>query len=117
MFFPKVFVKGYRHINAEWREVWRGPLHCRTNPEQWREFTWRSPKCPGKLGAQRVKVIIYAYWPPGVYQIDDVKFWRVDPKSHRARPGPARPKNLTPLPDSSTGHEPVDAAGGEPVRY
>ena len=65
--------------------------------------------------------------------IDDVKFWRVDPKKYRPRPGLSRPKNLTPLPDESPADEgppeddfagsevlndePEGNAGDGPVRY
>jgi hypothetical protein len=84
-FFPKVFVKGYRDVEGEEREVWRAPLHCRTDPKEWKTFTWESPKAPGKGGAQRVKVILYCYWPPGVYEIDDVRFWPVAKQDRAGR--------------------------------
>jgi hypothetical protein len=107
LFFPKVFVKGYRKVKKHWREVWRGPLHCRTTPKEWRTFRWRKPKTPSKYGVQKLKVILYCYWPPGVYYIDDVRFWKVDPKAPaaggRSRRGAPDGENR--------------ASDGEPVRY
>jgi len=76
LFYPKVFVKGYRLLKGEMREVWRAPMHCRTSPKEWRTFSWAAPKVPSRYGVQEVRIVVYCYWPPGVYEIDDVRFWR-----------------------------------------
>jgi hypothetical protein len=80
-FYPKVFVKGYREVKGTLREVWRSPVHCRTRPDAWRTFTWKTPKVPGTYGVQKVRVVLYCYWPPGVYHVDDVVFSTVGKKA------------------------------------
>jgi hypothetical protein len=75
-FFPKVFVKGYRLIREkeerapQYREVWRTYLACRNFENRWKHYsqTLRPP-----AGVQKLRVIIYAYWPPGEYLFDNVR--------------------------------------------
>jgi len=78
LFFPKIFVKGYADVNGEMREVYNMYLACRiAETDQWiafeREFhpTKRTP------AVKKMKVMIYAYWPPGVYHFDDLKITEV----------------------------------------
>lgn len=88
MFYPKIFVKGYRLVKGQMREVWQAPMHCRTSPKEWRTFSWAAPKIPSKYGVEEVRIVIYCYWPPGIYEIDDVRFWRQDPTEETGKASP-----------------------------
>lgn len=75
-FFPKVFVKGYREIKTadesepQYREVWRTYLACRNFEGEWKHY---SQTLLPAAGVQKLRVIIYSYWPPGVYEWDNVR--------------------------------------------
>ncbi|MCG3179566.1 MAG: hypothetical protein BIFFINMI_01904 [Phycisphaerae bacterium] len=75
-FFPKVFVKGYRQVKegdesaAQDREVWRTYLACRNFEGTWQHF---SQTLTPAREVERLRVIVYAYWPPGVYEFDNVR--------------------------------------------
>lgn len=84
LFFPKVFVKGYADVNGEPREVYNTYLACRIGEvDKWAAFervfgpTKRTP------AVKKMKVMIYAYWPPGVYGFDDVKIAEVEAEEKR----------------------------------
>jgi len=91
----KIFVKGYALLPTAKsdkpvrREVWRTYLKCNNTTGDWQEFaltfTVRKDFKPvvkyapdGKrrsypVRLRWVRVILYAYWPPGQYYFDDVK--------------------------------------------
>jgi hypothetical protein len=87
-FFPKVFVKGYTMVpptvreNApDRREIWRTYMACRNPDGQWAHYseTFTIPAGGVKLssgqtlGVKWIRIIPYAYWPPGVFYWDNVK--------------------------------------------
>ncbi len=87
-FFPKVFVKGYtevpatvRETQSARREVWRTYLACRNFGGQWQHYseTFTIPKEGVKLTSgttlpiRWIRIIPYAYWPPGLFYWDNVK--------------------------------------------
>lgn len=82
-FFPKIFVKGYDLFEDEtgkqWREVFRAYLACRTrtNGKQWERFTRLFHPTSTTPRVKRMRVILYAYWPPGVYYFDNIRLTEV----------------------------------------
>ncbi len=86
---PKVFVKGYalvrptvRETKPQRREIWRTYLPCRECENGWRHYseTFTIPKRGVSMSAKTttlhvrwIRIIPYAYWPPGVYYWDHVK--------------------------------------------
>ena len=73
---PKVivFVKAYRYDKKKMKsfEVYRAPMHCYPeNPEDWSTCS-RTFKIKVST-AQKMKVVVYAYWPKGVMYFDNVK--------------------------------------------
>jgi hypothetical protein len=74
LFFPKIFVKGYADVNGEMREVYNMYLACRiTETGKWTAFEREFHPTKRTPAVKKMKVMIYAYWPPGVYHFDDLK--------------------------------------------
>jgi len=75
-FFPKVFVKGYAMVGPgpgesqpARREVWRTYIACRNPTRTWQRY------CDEFVVPDTVKwvrIVLYAYWPVGIYYWDDV---------------------------------------------
>jgi len=70
----KVFVKGYRFRENQYREVWRCYKATRLKPEQqgkWNRFD-RPFHPTEKVNPTHIRVMLFPYWPPGTYLIDNV---------------------------------------------
>ncbi|MDD5677416.1 MAG: hypothetical protein PHW60_05400 [Kiritimatiellae bacterium] len=69
----KVWVRGYGIWEGEKRRRWEVIINCPASPDQWTEIsrdfnpTRRTPE------VTEMKVMLYAYWPPGVYWFDNVR--------------------------------------------
>jgi hypothetical protein len=69
----KVWVRGYGIWNGEKRRRWEVIVNCPPSTNQWTELsrdinpTRRTPE------VTEMKVMLYAYWPPGVYWFDHVR--------------------------------------------
>ncbi len=85
---PKVFVKGYalvpatvRETEPQRREIWRTYMPCRDAAGAWHHYseTFTIPDRGVKMAnvitlqVKWIRIIPYAYWPPGVYYWDNVK--------------------------------------------
>jgi len=87
-FFAKVFVKGYGMVPAtvreqkpERREIWRTYLACRNFENRWKHYseTFTIPQRGVRMSnvatvqVRWIRIIPYAYWPPGLFYWDNVK--------------------------------------------
>jgi len=87
-FFAKVFVKGYgmvpatvREAEPKRREIWRTYLACRNFENQWTHYseTFTIPQRGVRMSnvatvhVKWIRIVPYAYWPPGEFYWDDVK--------------------------------------------
>ncbi len=85
---PKVFVKGYaqvkptvRESQPQRREIWRTYMPCRGCKGAWKHYseTFTIPSRGVRMSnittvqVRWIRIIPYAYWPPGVYYWDNVK--------------------------------------------
>ena len=78
---PKVivFVKAYRYDKKKMKsfEVYRAPMHCYPeNPGDWSTCS-RTFKIKVST-AQKMKVVVYAYWPKGVVYFDNVRLIEIN---------------------------------------
>ena len=94
---PKVFVKGYfldprRPAEYGRRVKYEKYLNCAAN-EKWQTFSMTCSPTARTPDVKWVRVIIFAYWPPGTYYFDNVKLVPVaaPPPSPPEKP-PANPK-------------------------
>ena len=100
-FFPKIFVKGYRKFKGrkgfddQMRMVYETYLSCRLLKGDWGHYWLRfTPhRRAGRIPAHQLKkpthlkIMIYAYWPPGTYLFDNVRLTEDPPRSVRFRTG------------------------------
>jgi hypothetical protein len=82
IFFPKVFIRGYADVGGEKRAVYDAYLSLRSK-SQGKDWEWnvRIVEIPKdtKAPVEYVKIMLYAYWPPGTYYFDNVSFKEVAP--------------------------------------
>jgi len=73
----KIFVKGYARFQGGWRKFYQCYRNVTDRPADWTTYertfnpTIRSPK------VTHIRVMPYAYWPPGEAWVDDVRITRV----------------------------------------
>lgn len=69
----KVWVRGYGLLRGEMRRRYETVVHSRPPKNAWfhEERTFRPTK--HRPGVTEMKVMLYAFWPPGVYWFDNVE--------------------------------------------
>lgn len=75
----KMFVKAYRYDKKKMEsfEVYRAPMHC--YPENHGNWSMCSRTFKIKVStAQKMKVVVYAYWPKGVVCFDNVRLIEIN---------------------------------------
>ena len=79
-FFPKLFIRGYGDVKGEKRGVYDAylALRCKTAGKEW-ESNVRIIDIPADTTAkvEFVKLMLYAYWPPGTFYFDNVSMKEV----------------------------------------
>jgi len=82
-FFPKLFFRGWADVAGDDRIVYDGYLSLRSMERtgQWKHncrlFTVPRPEEIGGRRIKHVRLMIYAYWPPGDYYFDNVALYEV----------------------------------------
>jgi len=83
LFFPKLFFRGWADVAGDDRIVTDGYLSLRSMEKtgEWKHncrlFTVPRPEEIGGRRVKYVRLMIYAYWPPGDYYFDNVGFFEV----------------------------------------
>jgi hypothetical protein len=82
IFFPKLFIRGYGDVQGEKRVVYDAylALRSKTQGQSW-ESNVRIIEIPkdAKVPVEFVRLMLYAYWPPGTYWFDNVSLKEVAP--------------------------------------
>jgi hypothetical protein len=68
----KVWVRGYGLLRGEERRRYDTIVNCRTAGPGWKTFSQCFHPTRQTPGVTRLRIMLYAYWPPGVYAFDDV---------------------------------------------
>ena len=83
LFFPKLFFRGWADVEGDSRIVYDGYLSLRSlkNTGQWKRSArlLTVPK-PEEIHGRKIeylKLMIFAYWPPGDYYFDNVGLYEV----------------------------------------
>ena len=96
-FFPKLFIRGYGDVKGEKRAVYDAylALRSKTQGKEW-ERNVRIVEIPKDTAApvEFVKLMLYAYWPPGTYWFDNVSMKEVAPGA-AIRPPESAPVKTT----------------------
>ncbi|MEK7271133.1 MAG: hypothetical protein AAB215_09370 [Planctomycetota bacterium] len=72
-FAPKVWVRGLSDLGGRERRLYDFPLTCRLGGEGWRTFSGAFHPTKNTPKVQRMRVMLYAYWPAGEYGFDNVR--------------------------------------------
>jgi hypothetical protein len=82
-FFPKLFIRGWADVEGQDRIVYDGYLALRSLEKtgDWKHnqrlVTVPLPEALGGRKIKYLKLMIYAYWPPGDYYFDNVALYEV----------------------------------------
>lgn len=74
----KLWVRGYGQYRGERRRRYETIVFCRVPDDQWHSFTQVFYPAQRRPEVTEMQVMLYAYWPPGVYWFDNV---RIEPIS------------------------------------
>jgi hypothetical protein len=68
----KLWVRGYGLFRGRERRRYETIVNCRVDGEEWRSFSQAFHPTRLRPDVGTVRVMLYAYWPPGVYWFDNV---------------------------------------------
>lgn len=69
----KLWVRGYGMIKGRHRRRYETIVNCRDGGKAWKPFSQAFHPTRLRPKVTELKVMLYAYWPPGVYWFDNVK--------------------------------------------
>ena len=69
----KVWVRGYGMLQGEMRRRYETIVNCRVSSGEWTAFSQEFHPTKFRPEVTEMKVMLYAYWPPGVYWFDNVR--------------------------------------------
>jgi len=79
----KVWVRGYGPFRGEKRRRYETMVNCRTEAEGWNHFSQVFHPTKLRPKVNEMKVMLYAYWPPGIYLFDNVKVEPITLKEYK----------------------------------
>ena len=82
----KVWVRGFGKLRNEERRLYETIVNCRGGAG-WTQFSQCFHPTRRTPGVATMRVMLYAYWPPGVYWFDDVKIAPVSEEEWKADSG------------------------------
>jgi len=68
----KVWVRGYGTLKGKERRLYETVVHCRTKDGQWATFSQDFHPTRHTPDVTKIRIMLYAYYPPGVYWFDNV---------------------------------------------
>lgn len=78
----KVWVRGYAPVrDGTLRRCYETVVHCRTTPGEWQREERVFQPAKSRADIRELRVMLYAYWPAGVYWFDNVSLEPVPPAS------------------------------------
>lgn len=80
----KVWVRGYGLLRGEERRRYETIVNCRTAQPGWNRLSQAFHPTKHTPAVTTMRVMLYAYWPPGVYEFDDVSIEPVDDATYEA---------------------------------
>jgi hypothetical protein len=74
----KLWVRGYGELRGRRRRLYETIVNCRGGTDRWTPFSQVFHPTRLRPAVREMRVMLYAYWPPGVYWFDAV---RIEPVS------------------------------------
>ena len=69
----KVWVRGWGMYQGEKRRRWETFVNCRAKADEWTHFEQEFHPTKWRPEVTEMRVMLYAYYPPGVYEFDSVR--------------------------------------------
>jgi hypothetical protein len=69
----KVWVRAYGEFRGRMRRRYETFVNCRTEHDEWTTFSQVFHPTRHRPGVTVMKVMLYAYWPPGEYRFDNIR--------------------------------------------
>jgi hypothetical protein len=89
----KVWVRGWGQFEGEKRRRWETTVECRVaNPKEWTTISQEFFPTKSRSEVTEMRVMLYAFYPPGVYWFDNVKIEPITLQEYeqlRKSPAPA----------------------------
>lgn len=83
----KVWVRGYGEFKGEKRRRYEKVVTCRTDQAGWTHFSAVLNPTLNRPEVTEMKVMLYAFYPPGIYWFDNVRIEAVTPEEYRSAGG------------------------------
>ena len=74
----KVWVRGYTEEKGKKRRIYETVVHCRIHARQWQHFSQVFHPTRYRKEVKEIRVMLYAYWPPGKYWFDNIQILPVN---------------------------------------
>lgn len=68
-----LWVRGYGMLNNEKRRLWETKIECRASADDWVTISQEFWPTKYRPAVTEMRVMLYAYYPPGIYWYDNVK--------------------------------------------
>jgi hypothetical protein len=68
----KLWVRGYGMFRGKLRRRYETIVNCRVKDGEWTRFSQVFHPTKRKTGVTEMKVMLYAYWPVGIYSFDNI---------------------------------------------
>jgi hypothetical protein len=68
----KVWVRGYGQLRNEERRLYDTVVNCRGTEKGWNTLSQCFHPTKHTPGVRTIRIMLYAYWPPGLYDFDEV---------------------------------------------
>ncbi|MCX8036154.1 MAG: hypothetical protein N3D11_03675 [Candidatus Sumerlaeia bacterium] len=125
LFFPKLFVRGFGMAKdakgkVVLRKLYDTYLACRVEgPRRWCRFSQTFSPTEHTPGVTEMRVVLFAYWPPGEYYWDNVEIVEVPEAEaaaiRAAKAQPPKPEILRPTPRTRKAGESFAIEEEEPM--
>jgi hypothetical protein len=81
----KVWVRGYGEFKGEKRRRYEKVVTCRTDRAGWNHFSAVLNPTQHRPEVTEMKVMLYAFYPPGIYWFDNVRIEAISPEEDRGK--------------------------------
>ncbi len=64
-------------VNGQLREIYNTYISCRSGDNEWHTFSKVFHPTKKTPTVEKIRIMLYAYWPPGEYCFDNVRIEEV----------------------------------------
>jgi hypothetical protein len=79
----KLWVRGYGMFGGRMRRRYETYIPCRTKNSEWKHISQCFHPTANTKGVTEMKIMLFAYWPPGKYYFDNIKIVPVSNEEYK----------------------------------